>query len=46
MQLHMDGGAVQFFSRRGIEHGASSSFDVLAPCVKGQIVQVKCDFLK
>lgn len=37
MQLHRRGSEVQFWSRRGVEHGASSSFHVLASLVEAQV---------
>ena len=42
MQLHRDGDSIQFFSRRGKEHGALSSYDVLDVVVKKAVRHQRC----
>ncbi len=42
MQLHARrsgpaGGSVQLFSRKGIEHGDYSSYDIIEPAVRAQL---------
>jgi ATP-dependent DNA ligase len=37
MQLHRQGEEVQFWSRRGVEHGRHSGYQILAPVVEEQV---------
>ena len=42
MQLHRSGDDIQYFSRRGVEHGEYSGYDLFDVVVKKQLKHDKC----
>lgn len=42
MQLHCNGDNIQYFSRRGVEHGEYSGYDIFDVVVKKQVKHEKC----
>jgi DNA ligase-4 len=42
IQLHRNGNDIQYYSRRGVEHGEYSGFTVMDTVVKKQLKHEKC----
>ena len=42
MQVHRNGDVIQWFSRKGIDHGVQSDYNVLNPLVKERLKSTKC----
>lgn len=42
MQLHRNGDEIQYFSRRGVEHGDYSGYDIMDKVLKSQLKHEKC----
>ena len=42
IQLHRNGNDIQYYSRRGVEHGEYSGFTVMDAVVKKQLKHEKC----
>ena len=42
IQLHRNGNNIQYYSRRGVEHGEYSGFTVMDAVVKKQLKHDKC----
>jgi ATP-dependent DNA ligase len=42
MQVHRNGDVIQWFSRKGIDHGVQSDYNILNPLVKERLKSTKC----
>ena len=42
MQMHRNGDVIQWFSRRGIDHGVQSDYNILNPLIKQRLRSTKC----